>query len=238
MAWAIDQLKSKAKVGDWRGLGAFVIRAMYERYYEWRFDIQSGGYIDPGALGIANEESVGYEGTDYRSLSDIMVKLQVRERSDVFLDLGAGKGRAVIMAATQPFHRIIGVEISPELVAIAQRNLARARKRLVCTDIDVVTADATTFVVPDDVTVVFMFNPFRGDVLAHALQNVKASLNRAPRAIRVVFVNPRHVDAEIRAVMAGWLSQREVFTPIGAEFSTVIYEGCAPIRGSRTAADS
>ena len=93
MAWAIDQLKSKAKIGDWRGLGAFVIRAMYERYYEWRFDIQSGGYIDPGALGIANEESVGYEGTDYRSLSDIMVKLQVRERSDVFLDLGAGKGR-------------------------------------------------------------------------------------------------------------------------------------------------
>ncbi len=227
MSWVISQLKSKAKRGDWRGLASVLVRALDERYYEWRFDIRSGGYIAPAELGLPGEQHIGYEGTDYRSLSEIMRKLRVREGEDVFLDLGAGKGRALIMAATRPFKRIIGVEISPQLAAVASQNLQRARKRLTCTDTSVVIGDATTFLVPDDVTIVFMFNPFRGEMLAQALQNVRSSLRRSPRALRVVFVNPRHVDADIESVMSGWLRESEVFMPPASEFRTVIYEASA-----------
>ncbi len=42
------------------------------------------------------------------------------ERYD-FLDLGCGKGRALIVAAEFPFRAITGVELSPALAAIARR---------------------------------------------------------------------------------------------------------------------
>ena len=71
----------------------------------------------------------------------------------------------VYMAALNyPFGRVIGVEIAPELNAVARENIDRMRTRLRCQEVDLVTMDATQWQVPDDLTYVYMFNPFGGDV--------------------------------------------------------------------------
>ena len=41
-----------------------------------------------------------------------------------FIDLGAGMGRAVLLASQFPFRAAIGVEINPALARIARKNLA------------------------------------------------------------------------------------------------------------------
>src|SRR3984957_17090364 len=41
-----------------------------------------------------------------------------------FVDLGSGKGRALLLASDYPFREIIGVELSPELDQIARANIA------------------------------------------------------------------------------------------------------------------
>jgi hypothetical protein len=41
----------------------------------------------------------------------------------VFLDVGAGKGRAMLLASRFPFLRVEGVELNEHLAAIAQRNI-------------------------------------------------------------------------------------------------------------------
>ena len=43
---------------------------------------------------------------------------------------------------------------------------------------------------PDDVTVVTLFNPFTGGILRAACEQVRASLRRRPRTVRVVYMNP------------------------------------------------
>ena len=66
------------------------------------------------------------------------------------MDIGAGMGRAMLLAAEMPFRAVIGVELNPTLVRIARRNLAlwrkagraRAPMRLVC-------GDAAEFAFPD-----------------------------------------------------------------------------------------
>ncbi len=40
-----------------------------------------------------------------------------------FVDIGAGKGRAMMLAAEMPFRRIVGVELHPQLAAAARQNL-------------------------------------------------------------------------------------------------------------------
>ena len=42
-----------------------------------------------------------------------------------FIDLGSGKGRALLLASDYPFREIIGVELSPELDRVARDNIAR-----------------------------------------------------------------------------------------------------------------
>ena len=41
-----------------------------------------------------------------------------------FVDVGLGKGRALLLASDYPFREVIGVELSPELDRIARSNIA------------------------------------------------------------------------------------------------------------------
>jgi 16S rRNA G966 N2-methylase RsmD len=111
--------------------------------------------------------------------------------NDVFLDIGSGMGRALLVAASYPFSRVIGVELSAHLNDIAQQNIHHLESRLKCRDITVVNADAVEYRVPDDVTVVFMANPFQGSIFQRVVHNILASYDRNPRRLRIVYVNPR-----------------------------------------------
>jgi SAM-dependent methyltransferase len=140
-------------------------------------------------LALEHPERGPYEGTGWRVLRRMLAGSPVTP-ADVFLDLGAGKGRVVLQAARLPFGRVIGVELAPQLAEVARRNVARMGDRLVCRDVQVVTADAAEYRVPDDVTVAYLFNPFTGATFDRALDNLFASLDRRPRPLRLVYVHP------------------------------------------------
>src|SRR5207249_4650014 len=111
--------------------------------------------IEPNELGITNPDCHEYAATDYLSFRRILYALDVRAGKDVFLDLGCGMGRALLLAARLPFQRIIGVEISPRLCDDARRNVERMLPKLVCRDIQVVASDAACYVIPPAVSVVY-----------------------------------------------------------------------------------
>lgn len=121
---------------------------------------------------------------------------------DVFFDYGCGAGMAMLMASTLPFRVVAGVEFDPKLVDVALRTLridgAAGKFRIDC-------ADATTYPLPDDVSVVYFFNPFFGAPLDAVLGQIRQSLERRPRPLRVVCYNPDNFVAS--AVKCPWLGQ-------------------------------
>jgi precorrin-6B methylase 2 len=110
-------------------------------------------------------------------------------KRDVLLDIGCGAGRITCAAALLGYKRVIGIDIAPDFAALARRNLGRLRFARAHSEI--VQADATSYRVPDDITVVFLYNPFGGDVLDAALERVFESFDRAPRDIVVAYANPK-----------------------------------------------
>ncbi len=104
---------------------------------------------------------------------------------DVALDLGCGKGGAMITLARH-FSRVDGVEISAPLVEIARDNLKRAH----ASHSEVYCADATEFKDLDRYTVVYIYNPFPAPVVAQALANLRESWQRKPRNLRLIYRNP------------------------------------------------
>jgi predicted RNA methylase len=116
----------------------------------------------------------------------MMRSLQPETSNEVFIDYGAGLGRAVILAAMLPFKHVVGIEISPFLAERARENLARCRGKLRCKEVEIVNADAITFEVPTDTTRIYFNNPFAGTILAKVLQKIGKSYEQLPRRIKII----------------------------------------------------
>jgi predicted RNA methylase len=158
--------------------------------FEGRLRIHTSAVVTLEDLGLAGEGREFYAPAGWLTLNRILPRREVTPQ-DVFLDLGSGMGRMVIRAASRySFARVIGVEISEELHRIAQDNLTSTRARL-RSPVQLVCADVLDYQIPDDVSVVFLNNPFRGAVFRHTIDALTESLDRAPRRLRVIYRAPR-----------------------------------------------
>jgi SAM-dependent methyltransferase len=187
----------------------YAVHRLHEEYWERKLRIHSVGSYQLETEGVVNQDDYDYSPETYLDFRRAMRWLSPEERRGVFLDCGSGKGRVVLAAACYTFRRAIGVEISPVLNRIAERNLESARPRLRCRDIEFVTVDATTYEFPDDVTCVFIYNPFGGAVLAAVVENLRRSLARAPRGLSLIASNPDRFEEALAGV--NWIAKTDEF---------------------------
>lgn len=181
------------------------------RYHETSLGIHTEAAIELPDLGIHNSECNQYIATDYDAFGEIIRQLEIDPRAHVFLDYGAGMGRAMVLAATYPFRRVVGVEISEHLTEIARKNFEECRARLKCTNIEIVTGDATSYSPPHDVSVIYFQNPFNGTVLNAALNNVRHIAENSESVFLIC--NLPHAsgfEAQVRSV--DWLILRKEFS--------------------------
>lgn len=125
-----------------------------------------------------------------------------------FIDLGAGKGEALLLAAGYGFKRVIGVEYSESLAAAASANLRNARE-LTANNVECIFGDATEFILPVNAAVIYLYNPFQARVMDRVLENIGKSLRAAPRDLWIVYVNPwehrKFVRAKwLRTIVENW----------------------------------
>ncbi len=138
------------------------------------------------------EKGPSYQPTPYGRIEKAMRFLKPDEK-DVFVDLGCGKGRAVFLALTQKFKKVIGIESDRTTYDIAVRNAANFRGRRKAGSLELLHMNASDFD-PSQGTVFFMFNPFGPTVLEKVLSNIERSLKRNPRRIRLIYYTPRFFE--------------------------------------------
>jgi SAM-dependent methyltransferase len=143
----------------------------------WKFTIGS-----PHA-----RDGVRYQPTDERDLAASVELLEGGTARYAFVDLGCGKGRALLVAARLGFRRLVGVEFAAELAAIARENL----RRVGVANAVVEHADAADFRFPDEDLVVYLYNPFSDAVLRRVADNLRRCAS--PR-LYVVYNLPLHAE--------------------------------------------
>jgi predicted RNA methylase len=162
-------------------------RARRAAYGAW-FDLAGGVDTASSVRGPNHRGDLQrYQPSETWQLTRILPRSEVGP-GDVFVDVGAGKGRVVIAAARYyGFRRVVGVELSAELHAIARRNVER-----LTTPASVVLdhADVLRWEVPADATVFYLFNPFVGDTFRAFLGRLLDSQRVHPRRIRLVYAYP------------------------------------------------
>jgi SAM-dependent methyltransferase len=168
-----------------------------------------------------------------------------------FIDVGAGMGRAMLLAAEMPFRQVVGVELNPTLERIARKNMAiwrasgraRAPMRLVC-------GDAVEFRLPEGLCLAFMFNPFGAPVMRRLLAAWKKVLAGRAGDLDLIYMNneqervlerqggfARHFLGQVRRSREDAISDHRILAnqPEG-EYAAANYEDCSMWRWAGTAA--
>ena len=114
-----------------------------------------------------------------------------------FLDIGAGKGRALLVAAESPFLEVLGVELNPALAAIAQANITIAQtssplSHQLLSPIRLVQGDALTLTFPPTPTLAFLFHPFEAPLLRKLLRSIETQFAHRPTHLDLLYVNAEH----------------------------------------------
>ncbi len=144
--------------------------------------------------------NTAYYGISPSSLRHAIELLPEARDTFTFMDLGCGKGRALLVAAEFPFAEILGVEISPELCAIARTNVAKDPR------IRVEQHDATTVTFPEGPLVLYMYHPFLKPALRKFLANLERQRRHAPHPTFLLYANCRYekVMAEFPFLRTVW----------------------------------
>lgn len=203
-------------------------------------------YLDE--LGVESEGRVFYEAIGWWPLRRALAALHPGP-NDVFVDLGSGKGSALVVAGQFPMRRVIGVELADKLNVVARENLTKVRPRLKAGDYEITTADALKWPVPDDLSIVFMFCPFVGDVFSQAMDRIFESYDRNPRPLHLIYAFPwehnrllssgRVEVVDVHAAQwppkpwwpwSGWVMPTYRVVPAGTEPSPPSKRPLAPLR--------
>jgi SAM-dependent methyltransferase len=123
--------------------------------------------------------------------NEILGGLAIPHERFTFVDVGSGKGLALLMASEFPFRKIVGIEISPQLWREAASNLRRLTPAMQkCVNIESVCADAIEYPIPDGPVVFYLYNPFDAELLGRLLARIQASYEARPRDIYMIYNNP------------------------------------------------
>ena len=153
--------------------------------------------------------NTGFYATAPSLFQQAFAQLDIDFERFTFIDLGAGKGRIMLLASNFSFRRVLGVEFIPELQATATRNieLYQAPSRH-CQDVQCILSDVCDFEFPKEPLVIFMWHPFVGPVFERVMENLAASLRKDPREVYVVYLKPEfeHLVERIPSLNKLWES--------------------------------
>jgi SAM-dependent methyltransferase len=193
----------------------WAIEKAQQSVFERKFGVSIGGKVDWDSsklalrlLGLSTADSVdsdtssdlisGEDNAPYQACGWLPTRRTLRDlhpvATDVFVDLGSGKGQMLLIAAMFPFKRVTGVEYDQDLAECSRRNMESAKHHFRARKVETVTADVLEWPIEDDVSMVFLFNPFIGQTFQSAMGKIFASYDCNPRELHVVYGYPWEHD--------------------------------------------
>lgn len=180
---------------DVRNALAFLCRGEFREFlfrlraYFSKIDLR---YASVRELGLSADRSHDYRHSGGVHLENVLNHLNITP-ADAIVDFGSGKGGALVTFAKYPFSKITGVELLPELVAIAEQNF----KILNISNVTMVVSDAAEFTDLDGYTYFYFYSPFPRPVMDAVLHNIQASLLKKPRPVHLIYCNPEFHDSVV-----------------------------------------
>ena len=181
-------------------LGAWLGRPLTD-HFDRKYGVETAHGVPTDNAGIA-DQGLRANAVRYSAIAEPVMRHFLREVTPdigvadyTFIDLGCGKGRALIMASELPFREVIGVELSPAHCATARENWQRARANLRyqprCERVSVHCVSASEFEFPAEPLLIYMFRPFFGPVFRQVLDRLSETKDRFGKPVWIGLCHPQ-----------------------------------------------
>jgi SAM-dependent methyltransferase len=194
----------------WRALLELLPSRRKARFGDLDYDWEQSADTTRSNVGFGTQFLTGlmarpYFATEPWLFEQIMQALPIDFSQFTFVDLGSGKGRVLLMASDYSFQRIVGVEFMPSLHRAAQKNIeSYSNHRQRCDKIETLCMDARDFQFPLEPIVVYLFNPFSEATFSQVLENLRLSIEQAPRPVYIAY---RFTEFEKLLAQEAWLEK-------------------------------
>lgn len=165
-------------------------RHWIQRIRRWRERLAGVDFstvVHPEEIGLDPRRAVMVSPSGNKWLRRVFEDMEILP-ADAILDVGCGKGSAMRLMLECPFARIDGIELSSHIAEIARANFAKLK--VSPERFSVIVADAAEFTALDRYNHIYFYNPFSREIMESFMAQLRASLERAPRQVTIVYDNP------------------------------------------------
>jgi len=132
------------------------------------------------------EEFIEYIPTPYFLLNKSFKKININISDISIVDFGSGAGRVLEFFLDKNIKLAKGVEISKNLVNIAELNLSKFD------NVTVFNIDAQEYEITEEDNLFFLYDPFGTETLKKIIKNINTSLEENSRKINIIYISPRY----------------------------------------------
>ena len=141
----------------------------------------TGGYKNHGTAHVSTSKDF------FKKVFDDLEKIVGKKiEKNLLLDFGSGKGGAIIHARYAGFKKTIGIEFAKELHQKAEKNI----KKLNLDNVNSFYQDATTYLPPLDVSIIYLFDPFDEIVMKKVAQNILSQKEDYHQEVYIIYCDP------------------------------------------------
>jgi len=134
------------------------------KVYDWRHGTKTHQECFLNTQGVTDVQALQgnnvYRPFWRKEFFDAIRALDVDLTDYLFIDIGSGKGKLLLLASHFPFSGIVGIEYAPALHATAVNNIKQFKYKAGRPGIMSVNANAMTWGLPTKPAVYFLHNPF------------------------------------------------------------------------------
>jgi SAM-dependent methyltransferase len=125
-----------------------------------------------------------------RTVLDYLNITEIQSHKSLFIDIGSGTGRNLLIASEYPFKRIIGIEISKNLNEIAENNISIYKNtKQKCKNINTYCSNILDFKLPIcECLIMYFYNPFSEIVFYSFLSKIIEELNLSEQKCFFIFL--------------------------------------------------
>jgi SAM-dependent methyltransferase len=181
---SIDSTRLMFKIAKVRRVTWYRIRYLVERIR----GIDTLKYANLDVIGLSGEEALRYEFSKKRILHKAVkaIKEIIPINTMAIIDIGCGKGKALIEFSKYPFRKVAGLEYSEELLNICKKNLDILR----IFNVELLCMNAKDFINIDDVDIFYFYHPFPESVFRRVIDNMIDSIKRSNKTIYIMYKYP------------------------------------------------
>ena len=141
--------------------------------------------IEPEEMGYDPKLVVRSSPSGNKYLANLLKDIHVTDQ-DTIIDIGCGKGSAMLIMTKFPFSKVDGIELSSRVAEIAGKNFSRLKQER-C---HIFNCDAVTFQDFSSYSMIYFYNPFPAVIMRPVIRHIEQSIQNGGREVLVIYNNP------------------------------------------------